>query len=221
MRIGVISDTHNLLRREVLDALEGCDAILHAGDICREDILDTLSRKGPIWAVRGNNDFGWAERLAVSLTFELGGLRFAMAHRRRDLPAELGRFDVAIYGHTHQYAAEWIGDASHRTLLLNPGSCGPQRFLTPVTLAILTTGAGDPALERIDLAEGEKKRPSAGEPDLRKQIETVIRETGRGRTPREIAQKTGMDAALAEQIARLYVTHPGVTVEGIMAKMGL
>ena len=221
MRIGVISDTHNLLRREVLETLDGCDAILHAGDICREEILDQVARKGPIWAVRGNNDFGWAERLKETLTFEIGGFRFAMAHRRRDLPAELSGFDAAIYGHTHQYAEEWQETGGHRTLVLNPGSCGPQRFLTPVTMAMITAGATGLSVRRIDLGGGERKARAAGGADLRQQIETVIRETGRGRTPAEIAKKTGMEPALAEQIARLYVTHPGVTVDGIMTKMGL
>ena len=59
-QIGIISDTHDLLRPEVVSALQGCDAIFHCGDICREEILDTLARIAPIWAVRGNNDFGWA-----------------------------------------------------------------------------------------------------------------------------------------------------------------
>lgn len=221
MRIGVISDTHNLLRQEVLDALEGCDAVLHAGDICREEILDRIARTGPVWVVRGNNDFGWAERLKTTLTFELGGMRFAMAHRRRDLPADLSKFDAAVFGHTHQYAEQWLEDGGRRTLLLNPGSCGPQRFLTPVTMAVLTAGPDGLTARRIELDTGERRIRTAPGADLRQQIETVIRETKRGRTPAEIAKKTGMDPELAEQIARLYVTHPGVTVEGIMTKMEL
>ena len=64
-QIGIISDTHDLLRPEVVSALQGCDAIFHCGDICREEILDTLARIAPIWAVRGNNDFSWAERLKI------------------------------------------------------------------------------------------------------------------------------------------------------------
>ena len=69
-QIGIISDTHDLLRPEVVSALQGCDAIFHCGDICREDILDELARIAPIWAVRGNNDFGWAERLKTTLKFD-------------------------------------------------------------------------------------------------------------------------------------------------------
>ena len=221
MRIGVISDTHNLLRQEVLDALEGCGAILHAGDICREEILDRIARTGPVWAVRGNNDFGWAERLKTTLTFEVGGLRFAMAHRRRDLPADLSGFDVAVFGHTHQYTEQWLEEGGRRTLLLNPGSCGPQRFMSPVTMVVLTAGPDGLTARRIELDAGGRRPRPVPEADFRRQIETVVRETKRGRTPAEIEKKTGMDPELAEQIARLYVTHPGVTVEGIMTTMEL
>ena len=195
-QIGIISDTHDLLRPEVVSALQGGDAIFHCGDICREEILDTLARIAPIWAVRGNNDFGWAERLKTTLKFELFGLRFAMAHRSRDLPGDLGRYDVMLYGHTHQYAADRIEKDGCRSLLLNPGSCGPRRFLSPVTMAML------------DVEDSGWNVP-------------VIREFRKGRGPSEIAVRTGIDVELVEQIVRLYVTHPGVTADGIMAKMGL
>ena len=220
-KIGIISDTHDLLRTEVVSALQGCDAIFHCGDICEENILDALSRIAPIWAVRGNNDFGWAERLKTRLTFELYGLRFAMAHRRRDLPADLSRYDIALYGHTHQYDSEWSEEDGHRTLLLNPGSCGPKRFLSPVTMAMLETDESGWDVRQIDLFENQKPAAGAAGKDMKATIETVIRDFRKGRGPSEIAARNGMDPALAEQIIRLYVTHPGVTVDGIMAKMGL
>ena len=217
MKIAILSDTHNLLRPEVLAQLEGCEAILHGGDVCRPGILEELERYAPVHAVRGNNDREWAEHLPLRLETELGGLRIAMAHRKKDLPEELGGFDLAIYGHTHQYAANWHG----RTLLLNPGSCGPVRFLQPVTMALLTVDASGWQARRIDLS------PAPAEPavqltgDVRRQIETVIRLSEKGWTPAKIARRCGMKEALAEQIARLYVTHPGVTVDGIMTKLGL
>lgn len=220
-QIGIISDTHDLLRPEVVSALQGCDAIFHCGDICREEILDTLARIAPIWAVRGNNDFGWAERLKTTLKFELFGLRFAMAHRSRDLPGDLGRYDVMLYGHTHQYTADRIEKDGCRSLLLNPGSCGPRRFLSPVTMAMLDVEDSGWNVRRIELSENKRPAAEAAGTDMKARIETVIREFRKGRGPSEIAVRTGIDVELAEQIVRLYVTHPGVTADGIMAKMGL
>ena len=219
--IGIISDTHDLLRPEVVSALQGCDAIFHCGDICDEYILDELARIAPIWAVRGNNDFGWAERLKTTLKFELFGLRFAMAHRSRDLPGDLGKYDVLLYGHTHQYAADWVEKDGHRTLLLNPGSCGPKRFMSPVTMAMLEKDDSGWDVRQVDLSQNQKPAAAAAGKDMKATIETVVREFRKGRGPSEIAARYGMDATLAEQIVRLYVTHPGVTADGIMAKMGL
>ena len=223
MRIAVISDTHNQLRPEVLDLLCGCSHILHAGDICRTAILDRLREIAPVAAVRGNNDWDWAEPLPVLREFELAGLRICMAHMKRDLPVFQESFDLIVTGHTHRYSEEWRArSGGRRTLVLNPGSCGPARFLSPVTLAMLTVDRNGLSAERIDVLPGAGRNvQSPGSGDLRKQIETVIRETGKGRSPAEIAKRAGMDPALAEQIARLYVTHPGVTADGIMPKLGL
>ena len=222
MKIAILSDTHNLLRPEVLAQLEGCGAILHGGDISAPDILERLEAAAPVHAVRGNNDGDWAARLPIRAEFELAGLRFCMAHRKKDLPGDLSAFDIAVCGHSHRYAEEWLGaPGGKRTLLLNPGSCGPRRFTQPVTMALLTVGGDGWSAARIDLPHGAgvaAPRPGA---DIRRQIETVMRETEKGRSPAEIARRAGLDEAFAEQIARLYVTHPGVTADGIMAKMGL
>ena len=223
MKIGILSDTHDLLRPEVLERLRDCGAILHGGDISSPDILRRLEAIAPVHAVRGNNDGDWAAGLPLTLEVELAGLRFCMAHKKKDLPADPGAYDVAVCGHSHRYGETWIpaADARKRTLLLNPGSCGPRRFAQPVTMAVLTVGPDGWTVERIDLPNGAgeaKPKPGA---DVRRQIETVIRETDRGRSPAEIARRCGLDEALAEQIARLYVTHPGVTADGIMTKMGL
>ncbi|MBR6029462.1 MAG: metallophosphoesterase family protein [Clostridia bacterium] len=223
MQIAVLSDTHNLLRPEVLARVRGCDAILHGGDISRQSVLDQLQQLAPVHAVRGNNDGDWAD-LLLFLDITLGGLRLYMAHKKKDLPRDLTAYDLVVYGHSHQYAEDWqvSPQTGRRQLLLNPGSCGPRRFLQPVTMAMLTIPAeGGWSVSRIDFPHSAKETaPSVG-PGIRKQIELVIRETQKGRSPADIAQRTGMDAALAEQIARLYVTHPGVTVDGIMTKMGL
>ena len=216
MKIGILSDTHGLLRPEVLAALEGCEAILHGGDVNRQRVLDQLQQIAPVYAVRGNNDKEWAEHLPPCLDFTLAGARIYMTHKRKDLPRDLSGYDLVVYGHSHQYAEH---TADH-TILLNPGSCGPVRFRQPVTMATAVIDDGRVTVTRVDIAAAQAA-PKISDQDMKQQIEAVIRETDRGRSPAEIAQRHGMDAALAEQIARLYVTHPGVTVDGIMAKMGL
>ncbi len=215
VKIGILSDTHGLLRQEVLDRLVGCDAILHAGDINNAGILRTLQSVAPVRVVRGNNDGDWAENIPQVLDFELAGLRVCMAHKKRDLPAELSPYDLAVCGHTHRYEQQALG----RTILLNPGSCGPRRFNQPITLAIATVEGGKIAVERVDITHRDRGMKLGA--DLKSQIETVIRETAKGRPAVEIAARQGWDVKLVEQIARLYVTHPGVDADGIMAKMGV
>lgn len=215
MKLGILSDTHGLLRPEVLAALKGCDAILHGGDINRQSVLDRLEEIAPVYAVRGNNDKEWAERIPAFLDFTLAGLRIYMTHKKKDLPADLSAYDLVVYGHSHQYDERKQGSA----LLLNPGSCGPRRFRQPITLATAEMMNGQLAVTRVDIAPTEAA-PTVGA-DIKRQIEIVMQETARGRSPAEIASRHGMDTALAEQIARLYVTHPGVTADGIMTKMGL
>jgi len=222
VKIGIISDTHNLLRPEVIRNLQGCGCILHAGDISSRGILDQLERIAPVKAVRGNNDFEWAEYLPLFLDFELGGLRICMAHKKKDLPADLTLYDLAISGHTHQYASVWQESAGRRrTLVLNPGSCGPRRFVQPITMAILKIGSDGWIVEQINIPHAAaEKTPKAGG-DLYRQIEVVVRDAEKGLPVDAIAKRRGLDPALVEQIVRLYVTHPGVTVDGIMTKMGL
>ena len=222
MKIGVLSDTHDLLRPEVIEALRGCDVILHGGDISSRKILDQLALIAPVRAVRGNNDGEWAENLPLTLDFELGGLRVFMAHKKKDLPKDLAPYDLVVYGHSHQYAAaRQQTSPSKETLLLNPGSCGPRRFLQPVTLAVVSTDGGGLTVTRVDVVRPDREPAPPAGGDVRGQIEIVVRETRRGQTVGAIAARHGIPPALVEQIARLYVTHPGVTVDGIMAKMGL
>ena len=223
MRIAILSDTHNLLRPELPALLGGCGAILHGGDVSRPDILTQLRSIAPVYAVRGNNDKAWPEELPLFLEMELAGLRVFMTHKKKDLPDDLSMYDLVVYGHSHQYAESWLSPVcGRRTLLLNPGSCGPRRFNQPITLAMLQVDDSGFTVRRVDLhhAQGEKTAVLV-DGDVRAQIEQVIRETERGRSPAEIARRTGMDEALAEQIARLHLTHPGVTPDGIMTKMGL
>ncbi|MDB6454378.1 metallophosphoesterase family protein [Falsirhodobacter sp. 20TX0035] len=142
-RIGVISDTHGLLRPEALEALEGVDRILHAGDIGDPDHLDALARIAPVTAIRGNIDRGhWARALPETVSLTIGGMRIHMIHDRKTLKAdpEAEGWDVVISGHSHKPSIEKNG----RTLWLNPGAAGPRRFRLPVTIAYLWKEAGRP-----------------------------------------------------------------------------
>ena len=133
-RIAVISDTHNLLRPEVIELINSCELIVHAGDISKADILDRLEELKPLYIVRGNNDRGdWASDLPLVLNFDLFGRRVCMTHIKRNIPQD-HKADIVIYGHSHRYSCAKDGDA----VFLNPGSCGPRRFNQEITMAILT-----------------------------------------------------------------------------------
>ena len=222
MKVGIVSDTHSLLRPEVTDRLKGCETILHGGDIGSASVLDRLEEIAPVRAVRGNNDGEWAEGLPAALDFGLAGLRVYMTHKKKDLPGDLSAYDLVVYGHSHQYSAVWTEHAGgKRTLLLNPGSCGPRRFIQPVTFAILSVDPDGWIVKRIEIPHPRGgTAPETGK-DVRRQIEIVIRETRKGQNTAATAEKYGMDPAFTEQVARLYLTHPGVTADGIMTKMGL
>jgi hypothetical protein len=135
VRVGVLSDTHGLLRPRVLELLAGCDRLLHAGDVGDPAILDALRRIAPVEAVRGNVDQApELDRLPHSLSGSLGELPFGMVHRREDAPRDWStRVRLLVFGHSHRPELEWQG----RCLLLNPGACGPPRFSLPLTLALL------------------------------------------------------------------------------------
>ena len=135
MRVAVLSDSHGLLRREVVAALTDCSHILHAGDIVRESDLDELRLYGRIFAVRGNNDL-WQDglrNLAGILRFQIAGVSFVMVHDRYDVPRDLSGVQAVVFGHSHRYSEQWAGGR----LWLNPGSCGHARFGGEVTMAKL------------------------------------------------------------------------------------
>ena len=151
--VGVIADTHGLLRPEAGDRLAGVDHILHAGDIGGADIVPRLGAIAPVTAIRGNVDIGdWARVFPATVTLDLGGWRVHMLHDVNDLdldPAERG-VDVVVAGHSHRPCARPAGGV----LYLYPGSAGRRRFSLPVTLAILELGAGAPRARILDLMEG-------------------------------------------------------------------
>lgn len=150
MRIAILSDTHGQLRSEVLEKVAGSDHILHAGDVGDPEILRRLETVAPLTAVRGNVDFGnGLATLPTAVEASLGGLPYAMTHRREDIdPAWTGACRWIVFGHSHRPELEW-----HRgCLLLNPGAVGPRRFKLPLTLAFLTL-RGDRLIPELVSAE--------------------------------------------------------------------
>ena len=144
-RILILSDTHGLLRPEVLDYLATADIIIHGGDINTQAIVDKLRACAPLYIVRGNNDKEWAENLPQSLTFAVEGVRFFLTHNRTHIPADLSGVDVVVYGHSHKYACR----EEKGVLWLNPGSCGPRRFHQEITLAVMTVDDGHIQTEKV------------------------------------------------------------------------
>ena len=135
--MGVISDTHGLVREQALAALTNSDVIVHAGDIGSPDVLEQLQRIAPTRAVHGNNDRdAWGRKLPLTEEVTVGDRRIYLLHEIADLdvdPAAAG-FAAVIYGHSHKPVIEWRDGV----LYLNPGSAGPRRFKLPIAVARLT-----------------------------------------------------------------------------------
>ena len=155
MKIGILSDTHNMLRPEVLEALQGCDLILHAGDIAKPEILDKLRQIAPIKVVRGNNDRAWAE----------------------DLPMH--------------------------------------------TLMLMELGDGQPVVRKVEIEHKLRKMNTPPPSDLNLIIIGAVRDIQKGLSVAEIAGKYNISEDFAEQICRMYLTHPGIDAQGVINKMEL
>lgn len=150
MKIAILSDTHNLLRPEVIEIIKSSDAVIHGGDINSQDILDEIKSvmkpNVQLFVVKGNNDKEWAENLPESLEFELCGLKFFLTHNRKDIPQNVTA-DIIIFGHSHKYYEEDI----EGQLWLNPGSCGRKRFNLPITMAVMNVNDNGYSIEKIEL----------------------------------------------------------------------
>jgi len=148
--IGVISDTHGVLRREAITALQGSDHIIHVGDIGHPAILDRLNEIAPVTAVRGNVDKGaWAQKIPESNVLEVEGVSIYVLHilDELDLKPEAAGFAAVIYGHTHVSKQE----VKNGVLYFNPGSAGPKRFNLPVSIGKLVVRKGRIEAEVLDL----------------------------------------------------------------------
>lgn len=143
--IGLISDTHGLLRPEAIVALEGCDVILHAGDVGGSLIIDTLTQFAPTFAVGGNCDI--EETFPDYFTAEYGGKKLLMHHGHLPIDEPFFKPDIVITGHSHIPLIE----EGKNILRINPGSAGPKRFKLPVTVARLTISSGTPVARIIIL----------------------------------------------------------------------
>lgn len=150
-RVGVIADTHGLMRPEAIAALAGSDCIVHAGDVGSPEVLDALARLAAVHAIRGNNDSGrWARALPDERVVEVGGARICVIHAIQKLavaPLACG-FAVVIAGHSHRPSIE----RRDGVLYVNPGSAGPRRFRLPVAVAILEVCDGVAEASLVTLA---------------------------------------------------------------------
>lgn len=293
-RIGVISDTHGILRPETAEILKTCEIILHAGDVGKPEVLRQLRDIRDTYAVRGNVDSGrirefyaleterrkcaedvkirtkefedsraggfeaqaggfeaqageletqaggfearadkfeagraeLPEHLPEELGIELFGFRIYMIHDKKQIRKDLSGVDLIICGHSHKYEVGRLGN----TVCLNPGSCGPRRFRLPVTMMLLTLYPAEHRLEteRIDCldipAMGKGTLDTDEEMKITKQdmyrlVQQIMKDVDAGRRIAEIAARNHIDERFAEQVCRMYLTHPGVDVDGILDRM--
>jgi hypothetical protein len=155
IQVGIISDTHGLLRPEAVAALNGSEFILHAGDVGGPDILPQLRRIAPVTAVRGNVDEGpWADPLREWETIALAGQRIHLRHILAEVDAEVVAegIGVVVTGHSHRPLIERVDGV----LFVNPGSAGPRRFRLPVTVALLELADGEIGARIVTLAAGRQ-----------------------------------------------------------------
>ena len=158
MKIGVISDTHGLVRPEVYEVFDGVDLILHAGDIGSQDVIIELEAIAPVKAVAGNVDFELRGKFKDKMNFALDGRAFHLQHIFDAIPEEADHggesvADVIVFGHSHRALNRQAG----KTLYFNPGSAGPRRFNLPVTVGLLTLNEKTIAGEVVELRVAAKQ----------------------------------------------------------------
>lgn len=225
IRVAVMADTHGVLRPEVERILETCDVIVHAGDFDNQMLYHKLNVDQPLYAVRGNNDRGWSGGLGLVNRFEIGGVKFIMAHERVDIPSMLKDIQVVIFGHSHMYYQQEISGR----LWLNPGSCGYKRFTLPLSMAVMTIEEGTYEVETIWLEHGygtpgaaaiqrEKTRVSKYEKQQKRYKQKAGKTAGQNG-----AAKEAVRAELAEGApkAAKYGGHPAAKPEAPKAEAHL
>ena len=215
MLIGIISDTHGLLRQEVKNELKNVDMIIHAGDIDRESLLDELKEiPSSLTVVRGNADKEWAEHLPESAWMEILGNKIFVIHNKGKISEDVGDADIIIYGHTHKYSLV----EKNGQIWFNPGCCGKRKKDQEVSFAVLEIrGKKDFDFRKVVIGNNEEteKLPK----DIDKIISKVMKLTDKGKSFEEIAKSCKISEELAESICRMYLTHPGVDVAGILQRI--
>lgn len=218
-KIAVISDTHSLLRPEIIEKIKECELIIHAGDIASKETAEEIEALGTTYFVRGNADKdGWADEIPVSREIELWGLHIFMIHNRKQIKVDLSDKDIVIYGHSHKYSEEYKGNVCY----FNPGSCGQGRFHLDITMAILTVDEDDKSFsfEKVDcspyLTAESKKLPDK---DMAKLIKRIMKQMDAGKPVDEIVRRNRVEEGLVRQILQIYTTHQGIDVQGILDRM--
>ena len=216
MRIGILSDTHGLLRDEVVKALDGVDHIIHAGDIDRKEVIDSLVSMAPVTVVRGNADKDWAEHIPMTASIDLSGKRFYVIHNKAKIDSDLSGYDVIVYGHSHKYSyTEKDGQ-----IWFNPGCCGKRKPGQEISLAIAKITGEDIIFEKVVI---DNSGPVIDSSSLPKNIDSIIRKamklTDKGKGAEDIARSCHISPALADDICRMYLTHPGIDVAGILQRI--
>lgn len=220
-RIAVISDTHGMLREEVIKQAEACEAVLHAGDIGGQDIIYKLREAAPVYAIKGNIDKEPVQDIKEELYFSLYGFNFYMVHNRKHIKADTQATDIIIYGHSHIYKEEYAGNV----LYLNPGSCGPGRFRLAITMAVITLDEAEHtfSVEKINcIKAGTKvKVQETCQNDMYILVKNVIKDMDAGKSIPGIAARNRAHEELVEKICRIYSTHPGINVDGILDRLDI
>ncbi len=215
MLIGIISDTHGLLRQEVKDGLKGVDMIIHAGDIDCQSVLDQLSEiSASLTAVRGNADKEWAEHIPQTVWMEILGNKIFVIHNKGKISEDVDDADIIIFGHTHKYSLV----EKDEQIWFNPGCCGKRKPDQEISFAILEIrGQGDFEFRKMVIENDHK------ETKLPKNIDRIISKamklTDKGKSYVEIAKACKIPEELSESICRMYLTHPGVDVAGILQRI--
>ncbi|MBO4457396.1 MAG: metallophosphoesterase family protein [Butyrivibrio sp.] len=214
MLIGILSDTHGLLRQEVIDGFNGVDHIIHAGDIDNRKIIERLEKIAPVTVVRGNADKEWAENLPESANIDFMGNKIFVIHNKGMIQDDLTDIAIVIYGHSHKYILE----EKEGKIWFNPGCCGKRKPEQEVSFALLEiSGCGKFEFKKIviDNEDCGSKLPK----DIDKIISRAMSMTDKGKSYQEIAKKLKISEDLAESICRMYLTHPGVNVAGILQRI--
>lgn len=217
-KIGILSDTHSLLRPEVRSILEECDYILHGGDIASKETYEEILSLGEAVFVRGNADKDWAESIPKDRTVTIGGFRFYMVHNIKHAKADLSDVDFVVYGHSHKYENKKDGELVY----LNPGSCGPRRFTQPVTMMVMTIDEekGTYDIEKKDFSPILKKgTPYPATKEMDKLIKAIVKDMNVNRTVEQIALRNRVEEDLVKEILQIYTTHPGIDIDGILNRM--